>query len=368
MKYNLYTDNYKTLEKFSVNVMQPCSYFIPFSSLEAMEGTDIRTERYSSDMVQCLSGEWDFRYYAHCNEIPKDFDTEEIEFDRVAVPSTWQHTGYEKPYYLNSRYPFNPNPPVIPEDCSAGVYRKIVDIDDVSKNYNLCFLGVAGSLDLFVNGKFAGYSEGSHNTARFEINEFVTEGENEIVVLVHKWSNGTYLECQDMFRCNGIFRDVLLYKSGNNSIYDFELKTKYISSNNYSLEVIPSMKLSSDCQLSVFIYDDNSLFASKSVNVTPTEISKITFDELEVCQWSAECPYLYSAVIVLSNEDGIIEVVRRNLGFKHIEIEGNVFKFNNQPIKLLGVNHHDTNPKTGYVMTVEETESDGRILREDKGI
>ena len=167
-----------------------------------------------------------------------------------------------------------------------------------------------------------------------------------------------------MFRCNGIFRDVLLYNSGNTSIYDFELKTKYISSNNYSLEVIPSMKLISDCQLSVFIYDDNSLFASKSVNVTPTEISKITFDELEVCQWSAECPYLYSAVIVLSNEDGIIEVVRRNLGFKHIEIEGNVFKFNNQPIKLLGVNHHDTNPKTGYVMTVEEMERDVRIIKE----
>ncbi len=363
MKYNLYTDNYKTFERFSVNVMQPRSYFIPFSSLEEAEQADVRSERYSSDMVQCLSGEWDFKYYQSCLDIPRDFDTQKVAFDKVPVPSVWQHTGYEKPYYVNTRYQFQPDPPNIPEDCPAGVYRKLVNIDDLSRNYYLCFLGVAGSLDLFVNGKFVGYSEGSHNTAQFEINEFLMQGENEIVVLNHKWSNSTYLECQDMFRCNGIFRDVLLYKSGSDSIYDFEFKTNYLSSNCYSLELVPKLKLSGECQLSVFIYDDGRPVAVKSVNVSPNEISEITFEKLEASSWSAECPYLYDAVIVLSKENEIIEVVRKNLGFKYIEIDKNVFKFNGKAIKLLGVNHHDTNPKTGYAMTIDDMETDIKLIK-----
>jgi beta-galactosidase len=200
MRYNITTENFKTFEKFKENVMQPRSYFIPFSSLEELEGTDIRNERYSSKMVECLSGEWDFIYYKSCLNIPNEFDTDSVDFDKIAVPSTWQHTGYEKPYYVNTRYQFKPNPPEIPNDCPVGIYRKIFNIDDCKQNFYLCFLGVAGALDLFVNGKYVGYSEGSHNTAQFELNEFVVEGENEIVVVNHKWSNGTYLECQDMFR------------------------------------------------------------------------------------------------------------------------------------------------------------------------
>lgn len=364
MKYNLKNDNYKSFNVFKDNVMYPRSYFIPFASVDEMESSDIRNERYSSSLVTCLSGEWDFKYYNRCVDIPEGFDTENVDFDKVAVPSVWQHTGYEKPYYVNTRYQFKPDPPRIPEDCAAGVYRRFVDIEDAKQNYYICFLGVAGALDLFVNGKYVGYSEGSHNTAQFELNGFITEGENEIIVLNHKWSNGTYLECQDMFRCNGIFRDVLLYKSGDNSIYDFSLITKYIDDNKYSLTFSPKLKISDICQISVFLYDDGELVSSKSVNVSPDNIESISFDELFVHEWSAECPYLYDAVIVLSNESGTLEVIRKPIGFKHIEIKGNIFYFNNQPIKLLGVNHHDTNPKTGYVLTIEEMERDVRLIKE----
>ncbi|MDE6863177.1 MAG: hypothetical protein K2J41_02190, partial [Eubacterium sp.] len=122
MHYNVKTDNYKNFSKFSENIMFPRSYFIPFSSLKELDGTDIRNERYSSSMVECLSGEWDFIYYKNCLEIPVDFKTDEIAFDKVNVPSVWQHTGYEPPYYVNQRYQFKPNQPEIPEDCPAGVY------------------------------------------------------------------------------------------------------------------------------------------------------------------------------------------------------------------------------------------------------
>lgn len=367
MNYSLKTGNNKNFKKFKENVMKPRSYFIPFASLDELEGTDIRNERYSSSLVECLSGEWDFKYYKSQADIPEQFNTDDADFDTVAVPSTWQHTGYEEPYYLNTRYQFKPNPPHIPEDCPVGIYRKMINIEDTSLNYYLAFLGVSGAFDLYLNGKYVGYNEGSHNTAQFELNEFIVEGENEIIVFNYKWSNGTYLECQDMFRCNGIFRDVLLYKSSNNSIYDLAIQTSYISDKKYNLDIVPSLKITEACQLSAFLYDDGTLLSSNSINVTAEELDKISFNELEVNEWSAECPYLYDIVIVLSNEEGIIEVVRRSIGFKHIEIEGNVFKFNNKPIKLLGVNHHDTNPKTGYVLTVDEMEKDVSIVKQYNG-
>lgn len=364
MKYNLETDNFKTFEVFKDNVMRPRSYFIPFDSLEELEKTDIRNERYSSSMVECLSGEWDFKYYESCLDIPESFDTENTAFDKIRVPSVWQHTGYEKPYYVNTRYQFKPDPPNIPLDCAAGIYRKIINIENIKQNFYICFLGVAGSLDLFVNGKYVGYSEGSHNTAQFELNDFLHNGKNEILVLNHKWCNGTYLECQDMFRCNGIFRDVLLYKTGKDSIYDFEIKTDFADVGLYNIKINPSLKLSNECRLTAFIYDDSELIASKSIDVSPSEISAISFDSLEVEEWSAECPYLYNMILILSEGENIIEAIRKYIGFKHIEIKGNVFYFNNQPIKLLGVNHHDTNPKKGYVLSVEEMEQDVRIIKE----
>lgn len=363
MKYNLKTGNFYDFSKFRENILFPRSYFIPFANLDELAKTDIRNERYSSSLVECLSGEWDFAYFDNCNKVDNFFDTNKFEFDKVNVPSMWQYTGYEKPYYVNTRYQFKPNPPHIPTDCPVGIYRRFIDIDNLSLNYTLTFLGVAGGLELFVNGKFVGFSEGSHNTSEFEINEFLVEGKNEIVVQNHKWTNGTYLEAQDMFRSNGIFRDVLLFKTGENSIYDFEAKTKYLGS-SYSLEFIPSLKLSDDCTLSVSLYDDGEIIASKSVNVSPKSIEKITFESLNVHEWSAECPYLYDMIITLSKGEDVIEAVRKNIGFKHIEIKGNVFYFNNQPIKLLGVNHHDSMPKTGYTMTVGEMEQDVSLAKQ----
>ena len=362
MQYNLKTGNFCDFSKFRENIMIPRSYFIPFANLDELAKTDIRNERYSSSRVECLSGEWDFVYYSNCKMLDNFFDTEKIKFDKVNVPSMWQYTGYEKPYYVNTRYQFKPNPPHIPKDCPVGIYRRFIDIDNLDLNYTLAFLGVAGSLELFCNGKYVGYSEGSHNTAEFELNDFLVKGKNEIVVQNHKWTNGTYLEAQDMFRSNGIFRDVLLYKTGNNSIYDFEAKISFGSS--FSLDFLPSLKISDDCVLSVSLYDDGELVSSKSVNVSPSNIEKISFNNLDVHEWSAECPYLYDLVIILSKGEDVLEVVRKNIGFKNVEIIGNKFLFNNEPIKLLGVNHHDTNAKTGYVMSVEDMELDVSLVKQ----
>lgn len=367
MLFKVKNDNFKNFDVYKDNVLKPRSYFIPFESVESACSCNCKNERYSSSLVNVLSGEWDFKYFKSISDIPDEIDINNYVFDKVSVPSVWQHTGYEKPYYVNTRYQFKPNPPYIPEDCPVGIYHKTFDIDDINYNYIITFLGVAGALDVFVNGKYVGYSEGSHNTSEFELNEFINQGTNHLVVVNHKWSNGTYIECQDMFRNNGIFRDVYITKTTDNSIYDFEIKTNCIVGGDvgqYNLNIIPTLKLKEKCELTAYIYDDGDLVASCSVNQSVGMLQSINFDNLTVRQWSAECPYLYDLVLVLTKNETILEVVHKNIGFKTIEIRGNVFYFNNQPIKLYGVNHHDTNAKTGYVLTADEMENDVKIFKE----
>lgn len=364
MKFVIKTDNYKNFDMYKDNVMKPRSYFIPFSGDEDLQDVNITNERYRSSMTAVLSGEWDFKYFKKVSDMPAEIETQTFDFDKVQVPSTWQHTGYEEPYYLNSRYPFKPNPPYFPEDCAVAVYHKMFNLEDIDGSFVITFLGVAGSLELFVNGKYVGYSEGSHNTAEFELNDFVADGTNEICVVNHKWCNGTYLECQDMFRCNGIFRDVLITKTGANSVYDFQAKTQFNDDLTYKLEIIPSLKLTDECEFSAALIYDGETVASKSVNVSADAIEKITFDKIEAKEWSAEEPNLYDLVLTLSKDGKIVEIIRRPIGFRHINITGNIFCFNGKNIKLLGVNHHDTNPKTGYVMTAEDMEKDVKIFKE----
>ncbi|MCC8023046.1 MAG: beta-galactosidase, partial [Clostridiales bacterium] len=364
MVYQLNTGNYNNLEKFRENILQPRSYFIPFAARDELEQTDIRTERFNSSRVAVLSGKWQFRYFARCTAIPAEFDTDEAEMDKIAVPSTWQRTGYEEPVYLNIRYPFQVEPPAIPQDCPAGVYVKKFALDEVSGNYTLTFLGVASCLDLFVNGKHVGYSEGSHNSAEFLINDLLQTGVNEIVAVVYKWCNGSYLECQDMFRENGIFRDVLLTRTGENSIYDFHVKTDRNENNTYNLSIMPVFKLADECTFHAWLMDGENQIAEISKTVSGVEACATTFNTLDVEQWSAELPKLYQLYLSLEKEGEVLEVIRRNVGFKTVAVKGPVFYFNGRNITIKGVNHHDSHPETGYVMRVEDLERDVRLMKE----
>ncbi len=364
MIYSLKKDNYKTFEVFSDNLSAPRSYFIPFSDIQELQKTDIRTERFNSSRVAVLSGDWEFKYYEKVSDMPDEFNTDTLETDKIKVPSMWQFTGYEKPYYVNTRYAFAPAPPYFPEDCSVGVYIKKFIIDDIQGNFCLSFLGVAGSLDVFVNGEYAGYSEGSHNTAEFDITDFLAEGENEIVAVVHKWCNGTYLECQDMFRNNGIFRDVLIIRTGDNSVYDFEAKTKYNTDGSYMLDVIAQFKIKDELTFTAEIKDGENTVAVQSINICPGKTDKVTFDVLDVEEWSAEIPKLYDLYLTLSKDGKTQEIIRKRIGFRHIEIRKNIFYYNNKRIKLLGVNHHDTDAEKGYVLSVSDMERDVRIFKE----
>ncbi len=362
MKYTINTDNFRNFDVAEINKLSPRAYFIPYASKEKLLEQDVLTERYNSSMVTILNGEWDFKYYDKDMLIPKEFYTDRVQFDKVTVPSTWQRTGYREPCYLNTRYEFDAKLyPGIPEDVPMGVYRKFINIDNLDKVYILTFMGVISSLDLYINGEFVGYSEGAHNSAEFNISKYLVEGENEILAVVSKWSTGTYLECQDMFRENGIFRDVLLTTFDKTYLYDFVVDTekKY---GKYELSV--SFKIKGDkegCTISAELLDGDKVIAKETADARAK--SKITFSNLDVTEWNAEEPYTYDLFITFEDAKGNKTYVKNITGFKTVEIKGNIFYFNDMPIKFKGVNHHDTNMYDGYVLKGEEIKSELELMK-----
>ncbi len=379
MKYTLANDNFNDFYCFEDNVLQPRAYFVPFEDMRACKETNYLNERYSSSMVNILNGEWDFLFFDKISDMPLEIDTESVEFDKVKVPGCWQYQGYEKPFYINTRYMFDINTvPLVPADKgyygknyktqngeakvevfnSVGVYRKKFNLKKTDKNI-ISFLGVSSCLQLYVNEFYVGYAEGSHNTHEFDITQYLNEDgeENELVVLVYKWCNGTFLECQDMFRSNGIFRDVYITSYGKSYIWDFKCNSIKVDNDQYKISVeTTAIKEESEEIVCSLYYKDKLLDTLKGDKV------EFTVDDPKL--WSAEIPELYTLFIQLKKGDKEIECVRQEVGLKHIEITGKVFYLNEKPIKIKGVNHHDTNETNGYVMTVEELKADIDLMKE----
>lgn len=363
MQYILNRDNYRNFDAMQINKLDGRAYFIPYRKKAALLATDCLTERYKSDMVEVLSGEWDFKYYDKTALLPTNFDTSCVKFDKIQVPSTWQRTGYQPPVYLNSRYEFHLLPPHLPEEMSVGVYRKTFAVKNPSKKYILSFLGVTPCLDLYINGKVVGYSEGAHNTAEFDISKYVVQGENELVCVVHRWSTGTYLECQDMFRETGIFRDVLLYVLDDTYLNDFEAKPKRAAKGVYDLTVRAFVQGDvSEYTVEAGLYDEGKAIVKESQPAAKETVFQ--FKALAVQAWSAETPKVYDLLLILKKGGKTVSVLRNVTGFKTVRIDGDVFKFNGVHIKFKGVNHHDSHPQTGYVLSAQDILKDLTLMKQ----
>ncbi len=361
MKYTINRTNYNDFSVFEINKLEGRGYAIPYSSIETLKKTPLKKERTNSDMVKVLSGEWDFKYYASNSNLPETLDSDATDFCKIKVPSTWQRTGFDSPAYINCPYAFDNPPPYVPDEQPVGVYRKKFNIDTTEKTYIISFLGVISCLDLYINGKFVGYSEGAHNTAEFDITEYLTEGENELLAVVHKWSNGTFLECQDMFRENGIFRDVLLYEMPKVYLNDIYYRTKE-TANGWNLSV--NFKLGGNADgycVYTEIYDGKKLIAEKCAEVS--KVNSVEFKNLDVKSWNAEIPTLYTAYTTLYLGEEEIMTVRNYIGFKTVKIKKDIFTVNGKKIKIKGVNHHDSHYKNGYVMSFDDLEKDIKLMK-----
>lgn len=358
--YNINKSNYRNFNKFSDNRLPHRSYFISFKTQEALNNSDFLNERKKSDAVTLLSGEWDFSYFKHASQLKSKIDTDKMKFDKVPVPSTWQKTGYDKINYLNSMYPFRCRPPKTPKNCPVGVYRKKFEINKKENNtYIITYLGAAASIDVYLNGEYVGYSEGAHNSKEFDITKFLRNGENELVSVVYKWSTGTYLECQDMFRENGIFRDVYISEMPESYIYDFEFSTEK-SNDVYNAAV----KSDIHGKKGSFLHASLSLNGEAVAESTVSAGEEIKWENLNVTEWNAEKPVCYDLVLTLTDSTGILQLVRQKVGFRNIELDGCRYLFNGKLIKLKGVNHHDTHPIRGYAMAPDDLLKDVRLMKE----
>ncbi len=375
MKYTLNQSNYHDFNVFEVNRLPARSYFIPYPDRASADAVSLKEKRYKSSKVVCLNGKWDFKFYPRPAELPAEFDTAAVPFDRIDVPACWQFRGYDKPFYVNIRYQFPYRPPVIPTTKKVGrvfswlgmdqkvgprwkapdgqynfvgVYRTFFHVDDPARRHVISFMGVASCLDLYLNGAFVGYSEGAHNTAEFDLSGKLIQGDNELLAVVHRWCTGTYLEDQDMFRNNGIFRDVLLRVDEPTDLWDIDAKTVK-TGDTYSLTLKAWTLSDTDVTFTLKGHGVEKTATVKSEN----RAAQVTFTNLAVAEWTAEDPVLYD--IYFETPAGC---VKEHIGFRAVEIRGDVFLLNGKKLKFKGVNHHDTSPTNGYTMTPDEIERD----------
>ncbi|MBO4388698.1 MAG: hypothetical protein J5785_04595 [Spirochaetales bacterium] len=376
MQYTLRPDLFSDFSVIKVNALPGRSYFIPYPLSARPETIPATQRRYRSPLVRCLNGKWDFRYFADPNALGQTIDTDRMMFGSIDVPSVWQYRGYGTPMYLNVRYPFPYKPPVIPTDRpvgryfsildgfkrapdnemnSTGVYRTFFDLEETAdKRIVISFLGVCSCVELHVNGQFAGYSEESHNTAEFDLTDLVQPGRNEMVCVVRRWCNGSYLECQDMFRNNGIFRDVLLRITDKDDIWDIDFKTKK-ENGRYTATITATVADGVPVRFSI---NGHGLNQSTEV-ISSGGRAEAVFEDLCVREWNAEQPELYLLGICSPRSQTVLKV-----GFKDVRIDGTRFTLNGFPLKFKGVNHHDTDPDNGWYMSPEQIQRDLRLCKE----
>ena len=345
---------YENLNVLHENTMPARAYYIPAS--KRMD--NLMEHREESDRMQLLNGTWKFQYYNSIYDIQesffeKDYDTE--KFDEIQVPSVWQMEGYDTHQYTNIRYPFPFDPPYVPQDipCGAYVHTFVYHKDENAPKALLNFEGVDSCFYVWINGSYVGYSQVSHMTSEFDITDLLQDGENTIAVLVMKWCDGSYLEDQDKFRMSGIFRDVYILKRPEQAISDYYIKTKI---EDLFATVELDVKFYSSANVKVSIEDKNgAVVAVGSIAEEGIAVLEIASPEL----WNTENPYLYKLILETENE-----VIVDHIALRKIEIKDQVIYLNGQKIKFRGVNRHDSDPVTGFTISVEQLTTDLTLMKQ----
>ena len=353
--------------------------------------------------IVSLDGEWLFHWSPKPEDRPVNFNLEDYDvsdWGKITVPGNWQTQGYGTPIYININYPFVKNRPSVtsepPKEWTAyenrnpvGQYITFVEItkEMLAKNIILHFGGVHSALYLWINGQKVGYSQNSMSPAEFDVTKYLRAGRNKIAVEVYRWSDGSYLEDQDMWRLSGIFRPVQLWVRPLAHISDYQVTA--IPNDDYSQADIEAKislcnvgrQAAKDLKAVLLFHSaSDSLGLSRTVRVSPSSPLQKTLPLLApgdtttvelTCTidkpllWSAEKPNLYPFSIELQDKKGnVIEHFDYHFGVKRVEVVGEVFKINGQNVKLRGVNRHDHHPITGRYVDDATYEDDIRLMKQ----
>ena len=345
---------YEDLNVMHDKTMSARAYYIPAS----VRMNDLVEYRERSDRFQLLNGEWKFRYYSSIYDVTESFYEKGYDvsgFDQVTVPGVWQMDGYDTHQYTNIRYPFPFDPPYVPQDipCGAYVHNFEYHREEKASKAFLNFEGVDSCFYVWVNGAYAGYSQVPHATSEFDVTDLLNEGENTLAVLVLKWCDGSYLEDQDKFRMSGIFRDVYLLKRPEKTIRDYYITTDVEKD---SVVVKLDMHFAEPVETKVTIEDKYGAVVARGGTA---ENGVLELTVLNPVLWNAENPYLYQVILTMPDE-----VIVDRIGFRTIEIKDKVVYFNGEKIKFRGVNRHDSDPETGFVISIQQIKKDLMLMKQ----
>lgn len=361
-------EDWENPDVIQIGTEKPHVTYAAYNNLKAAKGFD----RYASKNIQLLNGDWKFNWVPKPADRPMDFyktSFDDSAWNTIQVPSNWEIEGYGTAIYTNSRYPFPKNAPKIPHDDNpVGSYRKTFTVpsDWNGKDVYVNFDGVISAFYLWVNGEKVGYSQGSRTPSEFDISKYLKKGENVIAAEVYRWSDGSYLEDQDFWRLSGIFRDVYLHARTPQHIRDFTIVTDL--DDNYddaTFKVDVELEKSSAVKVELLLQDANGkTILSESKTAKGKTSFSLPVDSPN--KWTNETPYLYSFFLTLKDSKGKVqEVLSQKIGFREVEIKDAVFYVNGVPIKIKGVNRHDTHPELGQVVNRESILKDITLWKEN---
>jgi beta-galactosidase len=351
------------------------SYFVFENEELAKLGDWKKSQNYIS-----LNGAWKFKYLENPMNLPQDFqkiDYNDASWDDFKTPASWDVNGYGFPVYVNTTYDFakiiKVDPPKVPTTYNpVGIYRKTITVDKkwLEKDVFLYVGAAKSNLTVWVNGVYVGYGEDGKLPQEFKLNSFLKTGNNTIVLKVMKWSDGSYLECQDWWRMSGITRDTYLYTRNKTHLVDFEIIPDLVDNyTNGTLKIsttFSEIKQNNDYSLEVQLKEDTTLIESKTIKISDVTNNKsFSFTVKNPKKWSAETPNLYQVYFILKNSKGtVVEVVKQRVGFRKIEIKDTQFLVNGKAIYIKGVNRQETDPTTGQTISRARMEQDIKVMKE----
>ena len=353
-----YHQNQKTLH---VGCEAPRAYFIPYQC----ENSAKAGNRGRSRFFKSLCGEWNFRFYKSFKDVccvtGENFSTE--GFDKLPVPMNWQvmtDRGYDVPNYTNINYPIPVDPPFVPDENPCGLYVRDFTVSEklAGKRVYLNFEGVDSAFYVWVNDEFVGYSQVSHMTSEFDVTDKIKVGDkNTIKVLVLKWSDGSYLEDQDMWRMSGIFREVFLLFRDETHVRDVFVKCELndaFDKADFKAELSLTGKADIEWRLECPCGD--TLSEGKTTIDGDGVLTIPTVEEPKL--WSDEIPSLYALVLKCGNE-----IIRLSVGARRVEIKDKCILINGRKVKGKGVNRHDSHHLLGHATPLEHMKRDLMIMK-----
>ncbi|MFT4534144.1 MAG: beta-galactosidase [Saprospiraceae bacterium] len=389
-EYKNYIENEQIISEHKLDAH---ASFSSFSSEKDMEDNQ-------PEFFQLLDGQWKFNWVRNPKDRPTTFMDPNLDvskWDDIKVPSNWEVEGYGIPIYVNHQYEFADYKAMIAEDMQlvdkyypkdpgnvpdnynpVGSYRREFTVDKSWEGKEL-FLHIGAMKSggfVWLNGKYIGYSQGSKLPAEFDITEAARVGKNTLAIQIFRWTDGSYLECQDFWRISGIERSVYIYGQAKVRIQDFEITSVLdddYKTGVFDISVALDNHFSKDQigSLSYKLIDTQNTvvsFGSKDFTVLKNGKQAISFSKsiLNATQWSAEHPNLYTLILELKDEKGkTLELTNRKIGFRSVEIKQGLLLVNGQRITLKGVNTQETDPETGHIMSEELIMKDIRLWKEN---